>query len=277
MEELYEVGFLGEGINDAPALKAANVALAVDHASDIARDVSDIVLLKRDLSYIIDGIREGRRILVNNAKYITTTLASNFGNFYAVAVISLLVPYLPMLPVQILLVNLLSDFPMISIATDSVHDRELAKPIRYDLREILILSIVLGLVSSVFDFIFFGIFRTWGESTLQTGWFIESIITEILLIYAVRNKAFILQLLPPSGEIVFMTIVAIAATVLIPFTGMGQQIFQFVTLNNQQLLLIAGIAASYFFTSECVKMMYFKLIHTPHLTGKNSGNYRKFS
>src|SRR5690606_2640912 len=118
LQRTCTVGFLGEGINDAPALKRAGVSLVVDSAADIAREAADIILLQKDLEVIIEGIRSGREVFANSVKYLKATLASNFGNFYAIAIVSLFIPFLPMLPIQILLVNLLSDFPMISIATD---------------------------------------------------------------------------------------------------------------------------------------------------------------
>src|SRR5690606_8047601 len=125
LDAKHLVGFLGEGFNDAPALKMAHVGLAVNGASDIAQDAADVVLLNRSLEVIVDGIREGRTIFANTMKYIRATLTSNVGNFYALAFAALFIPYLPMLPIQILLLNLLSDFPMISIAADSVDEAEL--------------------------------------------------------------------------------------------------------------------------------------------------------
>lgn len=257
----HEVGFLGEGINDAPALKAANVALVVDHASDIAREVSDIVLLKKDLSFIIDGIKEGRKILVNNTKYITTTLASNFGNFYAVACVSLLITYLPMLPVQILLVNLLSDFPMVSIAADKVDSEELVKPRKHNLREILFIATILGMVSSFFDFIFFAVFSRYSPAVLQTGWFVESILTELALIYILRTKKFVIRSRAPAGLIVLLTMLAGSITVLIPYTKFGQSIFHMVPLPEKLLGMIFMIIGGYFISSEIVKLLYYRIFH----------------
>src|SRR3989344_7135415 len=133
LQKEYEVGFLGEGINDVPALKIANVGVVVSGATDIAREAADVVLLQKDLRVIINGIKDGRSIFSNINKYIRSTLVSNFGNFYSVAAISLFVPFLPMLPVQILLANLLTDFPLVSIVTDSVDTQELSKPKMYQL------------------------------------------------------------------------------------------------------------------------------------------------
>ena len=131
LQKKYTVGFLGEGINDTPSLKIANVGIAVQEAADVPREAADIILLDKDLKVIVDGIKNGRNIFSNINKYIKCALASNFGNFYSIAVISLFINFLPMLPVQILLGNLLSDFPLIAIATDSVDAEELRKPKAY--------------------------------------------------------------------------------------------------------------------------------------------------
>src|SRR6185436_9422097 len=175
-----------EGINDVPALKTANVAIAVSEATDIAKEASDVVLLKKDLRVIVNGIKDGRLIFANINKYIKCALASNFGNFYSIATISLFINFLPMLPVQILLGNLLSDFPLISIATDSVDIQELRKPKIYELNMVLPLIIALALVSTLFDFIFFTIFYRYQPGVIQTLWFIESVLSELVLIFIIR-------------------------------------------------------------------------------------------
>ena len=144
LKEQYTVGFLGEGINDAPALKAAHVSMVVESAADVARETADIVLLKNDLRVIVDGIRVGRETHANTLKYIRATLISNFGNFYAVAVGSLLISFLPMLPKQLLLLNLLSDFPMMAIAFDRVSEQEVTHPQRYDFRSLYIIFVTSG-------------------------------------------------------------------------------------------------------------------------------------
>ena len=204
LKQQYTVGFLGEGINDAPALKAAHVSMVVQSAADVARETADIVLLKNDLRVIIDGIRSGRETHANTLKYIRATLVSNFGNFYAVAMGSLFIDFLPMLPKQLLLLNLLSDFPMMAIAFDRVSEQEVARPQRYNFRSLYIIFVTLGLVSTVFDFIYFGLFFRISPAVLQTNWFIASVITELLLVVSIRSMLPIEKAGWPAPVIVFL-------------------------------------------------------------------------
>ena len=257
LQKKCEVGFLGEGINDAPALKIANVAIAVREGADISREVSDIVLLRKDLRIVVSGIREGRNIFSNINKYIKCTLASNFGNFYSIAAISLFISFLPMLPIQILLVNLLSDFPLIAVATDSVDVEELRRPKFYKLQGIIFLIIFLALVSTIFDFIFFGIFHKAEPALLQSLWFIESIVTEILLIFAIRTRNFFLKSKRPSSPLIIFSILTTLITVFLPFTKIGKDFFHFVSPPIPALLIVFSLVLSYFIVSEIVKLMYF--------------------
>lgn len=258
LQQTHTVGFLGEGINDAPALKIANVAIVVQGCSDIAREASDIVLLQKSLAVIVDGISEGRIVFGNTLKYIRATLASNFGNFYAVAVASLFIPYLPMLPLQILLVNLLSDFPMIAIATDSVDDREIKQPAGHHIRDILLIATLLGIVSTIFDFIVFAVFRSSEPSVLQTNWFMASILTELVFIFSIRTRRFFLKGSMPSFSLLFFSVLAGALTILLPYTSFGQSVFSFHPPAANHLALIAGIVIVYFAVSESVKLMYYR-------------------
>ncbi|MFA6512188.1 MAG: HAD-IC family P-type ATPase [Patescibacteria group bacterium] len=253
------VGFLGEGINDAPALKVAHVALAVDHASDIARDTADIVLLKKNLKVIVDGICEGREIFANTTKYIRATLTSNFGNFYAVAVASLLIPFLPMLPVQILLLNLLSDFPMIAIAADTVDKEELKSPRAYNVKDIALSASVLGLVSSFFDFLVFATFVGMGAAVLQTNWFIASVLTELLLLFSIRTRLPMFRAKRPAGIVIWLSLLAILVTLVIPFTGFGQTLFKFEPPELADLGIILAIALVYLGVTEGVKLLYYRM------------------
>ncbi|MBI4993308.1 MAG: HAD-IC family P-type ATPase [Candidatus Magasanikbacteria bacterium] len=259
LQNKYEVGFLGEGINDAPALKKANVGLVVNGAADIAREAADIVLLNPSLSTIIDGIRDGRSVFANTVKYLKITLISNFGNFYAIATASLMISFLPMLPVQILLLNLLSDFPMIAIALDSVDKAELRRPRAYNVHEVVMIAIFLGLVSTVFDFIFFALFFRREPVILQTSWFIGSVLTEIVLIYSARTRFLFLKTKAPSLVLGSLSILAILATVLIPFTAFGNAIFHFAKPTSANLIIIFSVVAGYFIVTEMIKLVYYKM------------------
>lgn len=258
LQEKYEVGFLGEGINDAPALKASNLAIAVESAVDVSREISDIVLLKRDLKVIVNGIKNGRNIFSNINKYIKCTIASNFGNFYSIAGISLFIPFLPMLPIQILLVNLLSDFPLIAVASDKVDVEELKKPKLYQLHSFIPLIVLLASVSTVFDFTFFIIFHKVDPSLLQTLWFVESILTEIFLIFSIRTSRVFFKTKRPSSLLILISIITVIVTITLPFTNFGHQDFHFVSPSISYLSIVLFLIIGYFLTSETVKLLYFR-------------------
>ncbi len=253
LKEQYTVGFLGEGINDAPALKSANVSMVVQSAADVARETADIVLLKNDLRVIVDGIRLGRETHANTLKYIRATLVSNFGNFYAVAVGSLFISFLPMLPKQLLLLNLLSDFPMMAIAFDKVSKKEIAHPQRYDFRSLYITFISLGLVSTVFDFLYFGLFYRISPEVLQTNWYIASVITELLLLLSIRSMLPIEKAGMPAPLIMILSVVAFIVTLALPMIPWTAQFFEFIRPTWGHLGLIVGLALLYLVISELVK------------------------
>jgi Mg2+-importing ATPase len=257
LQKKYEVGFLGEGINDAPSLKIANVAIAVKGAADVSKEAADILLLENDLKIVIEGIKEGRNIFANINKYIKCALSSNFGNFYSVAIMSLILPFLPMLPAQILLENLLSDFPLISIAGDTVDLEELRKPKMYRLNQIFPLIIFLAIVSSIFDFTFLGIFHGQKENLVQTLWFLMSLFTEIVLIFSVRTRKFFLMAKRPDGILISLSIFAFLLTLILPFTNFGKNFFQFVSPPLHSLLTIFSLILVYLFANEIVKQIYY--------------------
>jgi len=253
LKEGHTVGFLGEGINDAPALKSAHVSIVVQSAADVARETADIVLLENDLRVIVEGIRLGREAHANTLKYIRATLVSNFGNFYAVAVGSLFISFLPMLPKQLLLLNLLSDFPMMAIAFDRVSEQEVARPQRYDFRALYIIFITLGLVSTVFDFIFFGLFYRISPGVLQTNWFIASVITELLLVVSIRSLLPIERAGMPGPLIIGLSAVALVVTFALPVIPWTASFFEFVRPSSQHLGLILALALLYLVCTEVVK------------------------
>lgn len=247
------VGFLGEGINDAPALKAASVSMVVQSGSDVAREAADIVLLDADLRVIVDGIRIGRETHANTLKYIRATLVSNFGNFYAVAVGSLFVTFLPMLPKQLLLLNLLSDFPMMAIAFDRVAKSEITRPQHYDFRALYIIFVTLGLVSTIFDFMWFGLFFRGDPAILQTNWFIASVLTEILLLFSIRSMLPVEKAGLPAPIILWLTGIAAIGAVVLPLIPATAQLFSFTPPSGAHLALIIGLSLVYLVVTELVK------------------------
>lgn len=254
LKETRTVAYLGEGINDSPALKAAHVSMVVQSASDIARETADIVLLKGDLHVIVEGIRYGRETHANILKYIRATLISNFGNFYAVAVSSLFITFLPMLPKQLLLLNLLSDFPMMAIAFDRVQTEEIKQPQRYNFKSLYITFLALGLISTVFDFIFFGLFFRISPEVLQTNWFIASVLTEILLLFSIRSYLPIYRAGWPSPIITLLSGVGLLATITLPMIPITATFFGFVPPSGSQIMLIVGLALTYLVFTEMVKL-----------------------
>lgn len=259
LKEKYEVGYLGEGINDAPALKAANVSLAVQGASEIAKETADVILLNSSLRVIVDGIQEGREVFANTIKYVRLTMASNFGNFFAIAVASFLVNFLPMLPVQILLVNLLTDFPLIAVATDSVDESETKKPEKYDIKDFALVCTFLGIVSALFDFLFFGFFSRISAPVLQTNWFVGSILCELILFFSLRTKGPFFKSRFPSMTVFSLTVAASIAAVVLPYTNFGQSIFHFEPPKPEYMALTLSLVFAYFVTTELVKLLYYRV------------------
>lgn len=259
LQEKHLVGFLGEGFNDAPALKAAHVGLAVQGASDIAQDASDIVLLNRSLEVIVDGIKEGRKIFANTMKYLRATLTSNFGNFYALAFAALFVPFLPMLPTQVLLLNLLSDFPMITIAADTVDESELKRPRGYQVSELTAIAVILGIISTLFDFAFFGYFVRFGDpDVLRTTWFMGSILTELILLFSIRTTLPFWRAKRPSSMVLSLTLAVMAITIILPFTPIARGIFGFIAPSAEHLRMLFFLVALYFASTEIAKLLFYK-------------------
>lgn len=261
---------MGEGVNDAPALKTADAGIVVKEAADIPRQAADIILLERDLRVIINGIKSGRAVFSNINKYIKCALASNFGNFYSIAIISLFINFLPMLPIQILLGNLLSDFPLISIATDNIDKEEFRRPRMYQVNKAVKLIICMALVSTFFDFIFFAVFFKAQPAVMQTLWFIESILTEIVLIFLIRTRHFFLKARRPSAALMLFTFFDGIFIVLLPFSKLGKEFFHFVAPPVQSLLTVFFLVFCYFIISEIVKLFYYRYWSPDRLELKKS-------
>lgn len=220
----HSVAYMGDGINDANALKAADVGISIDNAVDVAKEAADIVLLTQSIDVVKDGIEEGRKTFMNTMKYILVTTSANFGNMFSMAIASLLLPFLPLLPVQILLNNFLSDLPAISIASDRVDEELIKKPRKWNVRYIWKFMIVFGLQSSVFDFVTFGllyyVFHASPEE-FRTAWFMESLLTEILILLVIRTNRPFFQSKPSKYLLAaaFFTFVASIAIPYLPFAA----------------------------------------------------------
>jgi Mg2+-importing ATPase len=252
----FTVGFLGEGVNDAPALKLAHVGIVVRGAADIARDAADVVILQNSLRTVIDGVREGRIIFANILKYLRVTLASNFGNFYSVAIASFFLPFVPLLPAQILLLDLISDFPMLAITTDTIESSELATPRQSRMRDIIISALLFGGVSSIFDLTLFRLYFQSSPAILQTSWFLLSVTTEIILLYSLRSSRWFFLGSRPSAVLVGFSALALGVAFLLPLSAFGVGMFGFIAPHGSMVAIIASLAVGYFLMTEVVKRSF---------------------
>ncbi len=254
----HVVGYLGDGINDASALHAADVGISVDGAVDVAKEAADIVLLRHDLGVLARGVRNGRITFANTLKYIFIATSANFGNMFSMAGASLFLPFLPLLPKQILLNNFLSDLPALTIATDSVDPEQALRPRRWDQKFIRRFMVAFGLVSSVFDYLTFGallLMLRANEAQFQTGWFIESVLTQMFIVMVIRTHRSIFQSKP--GRILTLATLAVAGSVVVlPYTPVGG-LFGLVPLPWYFMVTLVGITLLYLLTSEVVKRVMF--------------------
>ncbi len=259
LKETHVVGYQGDGINDAPALKLADVAIAVDSATDIAKENADIVLLNRSLEVVIHGIREGRSIFVNINKYIRYTMANNFGILVALSVLSLLSATLPILPIQALLNNLLADIPLTMVSSDAVEDKEVVKPEKHDVRELMFVSLVLGVPTALFDMLYFAMIRSQPEKAVQTSLYAFFTLQALSIFYAVRNKGHFWKTKAPSSLLNASFLLASAFSLAIVYLPLFQRWFSFTPLPAASVAVILALIIPFFFATDFVKVKYYKL------------------
>ncbi len=258
-----DVGFLGDGVNDAVALHDADVGISVDSATDVAKDAADIVLLEKDLDILADGVVEGRRIFSNTIKYVLMGTSSNFGNMFSAAGGSLVLAFLPMLPTQILLNNFLYDVSEMTIPTDNVDEELLRRPAHWDTSFIRRFMMFFGPISSIYDFMTFGV-MIWvfdaGETLFHSGWFVESLATQTLVIFIIRTQRVPFFRSRPSPPLLATTLLCVAAGVIIPFSPLADTL-GFDSLPADFFAILAAMVATYLGLVELGKYWFFRRQH----------------
>lgn len=263
----HAVGYMGDGINDAPSLKTADIGISVNTATDVAKDAADIILTQKDLLVLKEGILEGRRTFGNTMKYILMGLSSNFGNMVSVAAATLFLPFLPMLPAQILVNNFLYDTSQVTIPTDNVDESYTTKPQRWNLSMIRNYMLIFGLVSSVFDLITFYLLYTFfavNEAQFRTGWFLESLATQILVVFVIRTNHLPFIQSKPGKFLAISTLTCLAVGWMLPYLGIGK-LMGFEPLPFHIISFIIAVVIIYLLCAELVKrFIYHRLSSSVH-------------
>lgn len=255
----HTVGYLGDGINDAPSLHSADIGISVDSAVDVAKDAADMILLEHDLKALQSGVIEGRRTFSNIMKYIMMGTSSNFGNMFSMAGGALFLPFLPMLPTQILLNNMLYDISEIPIPLDNVDEEDLMRPRQWDINFVRKFMLIVGPISSIFDFLtFFVMLKVFqaGESLFHTGWFIESLATQVLVIFIIRTRKNPLKS-RPNPWLTVCSLLVVTLAVLLPFTPFGR-FLGFVAPPLTFFVILGSMVIVYLFMVEGVKQWFYK-------------------
>lgn len=258
----HVVGFMGDGINDAPALRAADVGISVDTAADVAKGASHIILLQKSLNVVCDGVEEGRKIFGNITKYILVTMSSNSGNMITVALSSLFLPFLPLLPAQILLNNLISDLPMFGISADNVDSSYGRRPQKWDIRMIMHFMLFFGVISTVFDLLLIGTMQLVMHVTpdvFRTAWFFESVLTELIIIFSLRTHLPFFRSMPSKVLLGGALGAAALSFTVITYAPIAE-IFHFVPLGMGVLALVFGVVGTYFAATEIGKAVFFRYV-----------------
>lgn len=255
----HVVGYMGDGINDAPSLHSADVGISVDNAVDVAKEAADLVLLKQDLNVLREGIIQGRTTFANTLKYVFMAVSANFGNMFSMAGASLLLPYLPMLPKQILLINFLTDLPEMTIAGDNVDSVFIAQPHRWDIQFIRRFMLIFGPLSSLFDWMTFGwllLVMRGSQEQFHTGWFLESVLSAALVVFAVRTRLPLTQS-HPSRAMLLMTMLVGIITMVLPYTPLAG-LLGFSPIPPLYLGGLFGIVALYVIAAELTKRWFYR-------------------
>ncbi len=263
LRKSYTVAYMGDGINDVSAISAADVGISVENAVDVAREAADFVLMEKNLMVLVEGIKEGRKTFANTLKYIFINTGSTFGNMFSVAIASLILPFLPMLPKQILLTNFITDFPYLTIASDNVDEEQLEKPGKWNLKFIRNYMVIFGIHSSIFDVItFLTLYYVLKvkASAFQTGWFVESILTELFILFIIRtHKNFFKS--TPGKYLFLLSVLGLVLTIGLPYTPFAAE----AGLSPLPLLNIAvmlAIVVVYILTADLLKVWFFKKYKT---------------
>ncbi len=259
LRKTFAVAYMGDGINDVSAINAADVGLSVENAVDVAREAADFVLMEKDLTVLADGVKEGRKTFANTLKYVYINTGSTFGNMFSVAAASLMLPFLPMLPKQILLTNFITDFPYLTVASDNVDEEQVKNPGIWNIKLIRKYMMIFGLHSSVFDVITFLVLLFLlkaKEASFQTGWFIESVLTELFILFIIRtHKNFFKS--KPAKALLISSFVGLILTLALPYlpfaSDMGFDALPFSILISMMIIVLV-----YILTADLLKVWFFK-------------------